>query len=382
MPPRRSSRTRASVEPASVAAPSSSGSKRKRGQPAASDETEDKPEKENVSKSGAKPPSSSRARRPPRTSSVGAPSRASGSLRTSGRGRLQEVEEEEQERDEEGEDAQEESDAPRARKKSRKSAEQDEGAGEEDEPPKKAGRAGRTRGARAPAEAEEVREEEEAKPASRARRSSAKPQSSSKTSTRSGRKPVRVESDVEEEASVSGDTLPVPKGRKPAPGRARKGSDQAPAPSEEPVPQQSAVGEEDSAPAPHPRKPFPTTPIRIPSQPIPDGDDGDGLDGFDTSFKGSPLRAKRRDTKQNSSPSQSTKRAVPIVEDEEEHSLLEPRQPKLKPQSQMPLPPPEEPGVQKSRLVIHKMALVNFKSYAGRQEIGPFHKVCLRVERI
>lgn len=25
--------------------------------------------------------------------------------------------------------------------------------------------------------------------------------------------------------------------------------------------------------------------------------------------------------------------------------------------------------------MIHKMALVDFKSYAGRQEIGPFHKV-------
>ena len=29
----------------------------------------------------------------------------------------------------------------------------------------------------------------------------------------------------------------------------------------------------------------------------------------------------------------------------------------------------------KKRLVIHKLALVDFKSYAGRQEIGPFHKV-------
>jgi len=29
----------------------------------------------------------------------------------------------------------------------------------------------------------------------------------------------------------------------------------------------------------------------------------------------------------------------------------------------------------KKRLVIRKMALVNFKSYRGRQEIGPFHKV-------
>lgn len=30
----------------------------------------------------------------------------------------------------------------------------------------------------------------------------------------------------------------------------------------------------------------------------------------------------------------------------------------------------------KKRLVIHKLVLVDFKSYAGRQEIGPFHKVC------
>lgn len=36
------------------------------------------------------------------------------------------------------------------------------------------------------------------------------------------------------------------------------------------------------------------------------------------------------------------------------------------------IPPP--PAAPKSRLVIHKMVLVNFKSYAGRQEIGPFHK--------
>ncbi|KAF8514546.1 RecF/RecN/SMC protein [Hysterangium stoloniferum] len=35
---------------------------------------------------------------------------------------------------------------------------------------------------------------------------------------------------------------------------------------------------------------------------------------------------------------------------------------------------PEEPKGPKSRLVIHKLVLVDFKSYAGRQEIGPFHK--------
>ena len=35
----------------------------------------------------------------------------------------------------------------------------------------------------------------------------------------------------------------------------------------------------------------------------------------------------------------------------------------------------EEPKGPCARLVIHKLVLVNFKSYAGRQEIGPFHKV-------
>ncbi|KAL1408278.1 Structural maintenance of chromosomes protein 4 [Vanrija albida] len=38
-----------------------------------------------------------------------------------------------------------------------------------------------------------------------------------------------------------------------------------------------------------------------------------------------------------------------------------------------PAPPPPAAGP-KPRLVIHKLVLVNFKSYAGRQEIGPFHK--------
>ncbi|KZV88820.1 RecF/RecN/SMC protein [Exidia glandulosa HHB12029] len=46
-----------------------------------------------------------------------------------------------------------------------------------------------------------------------------------------------------------------------------------------------------------------------------------------------------------------------------------------------PVPPPqpaakepEEPQGPRARLIIHKLVLVNFKSYAGRQEIGPFHK--------
>lgn len=84
-------------------------------------------------------------------------------------------------------------------------------------------------------------------------------------------------------------------------------------------------------------------------------------------------------------PAQSRARAPPIKkpainmapeaedEGEEEKSLFEP--PPMPAPSSLPTTMPEEPSGPKSRLVIHKMALVNFKSYAGRQEIGPFHKV-------
>ena len=64
---------------------------------------------------------------------------------------------------------------------------------------------------------------------------------------------------------------------------------------------------------------------------------------------------------------------IPEVEEEEEKSLFDPL-PMPEPSS-LPQAIPEEPAGPKSRLVIHKMALINFKSYAGRQEIGPFHKV-------
>lgn len=38
-------------------------------------------------------------------------------------------------------------------------------------------------------------------------------------------------------------------------------------------------------------------------------------------------------------------------------------------------PVPQPPPAPKQRLVISKLVLNNFKSYAGRQEIGPFHSV-------
>lgn len=64
---------------------------------------------------------------------------------------------------------------------------------------------------------------------------------------------------------------------------------------------------------------------------------------------------------------------TPEIEEEEEKSLFD--LPPMPEPSSLPQTIPEEPAGPKSRLVIHKMALINFKSYAGRQEIGPFHKV-------
>ena len=72
-------------------------------------------------------------------------------------------------------------------------------------------------------------------------------------------------------------------------------------------------------------------------------------------------------------PSADAAQATHAPPEEEERSLLDPPpMPTSQPRTQ---PAPEEPTGPRSRLVIHKMALVNFKSYAGRQEIGPFHKV-------
>ena len=69
----------------------------------------------------------------------------------------------------------------------------------------------------------------------------------------------------------------------------------------------------------------------------------------------------------------STPAAAAEEEDLEEKSLFDP--PPMPGPSNLPRAIPEEPAGPKSRLVIHKMVLINFKSYAGRQEIGPFHKV-------
>ncbi|KAG1842247.1 RecF/RecN/SMC N terminal domain-containing protein [Suillus subalutaceus] len=116
---------------------------------------------------------------------------------------------------------------------------------------------------------------------------------------------------------------------------------------------------------PRPRKSAPATPPKHPSPTT--EDNADDLDGFQEEFLQTPRRVPRQSQLSQMTP----KRPAPPEEEEEEISLLEPR---VKPVSVMRPPPAEEPSGPKPRLVIHKMVLINFKSYAGRQEIGPFHK--------
>ena len=100
-----------------------------------------------------------------------------------------------------------------------------------------------------------------------------------------------------------------------------------------------------------------------------------------------PVKPKKRVPTATSSENEGASKAKATLvppsqdEDEDEKSLLDAIPPPLsqsqpRSQSHMP-PPPEEPKGPQARLTIHKMALINFKSYAGRQEIGPFHKVGL-----
>ncbi|KAJ7901750.1 RecF/RecN/SMC [Mycena olivaceomarginata] len=108
--------------------------------------------------------------------------------------------------------------------------------------------------------------------------------------------------------------------------------------------------------------------------------------GKRTSTKSKPKAAPKSRSRASVAPSQpdvdegSAPAAVaptPIREEEEDDEeegplIFDP--PPMPTASQMAQSAAEEPKGPKSRLVIHKLALINFKSYAGRQEIGPFHK--------
>ncbi|KAG9313166.1 hypothetical protein JVU11DRAFT_6619 [Chiua virens] len=269
-------------------------------------------------------------------------------------------------------------DAPPARKKPRKSDDEEEE--EEEQGPLQRGRSRRV--------VKEVEEEESTPPASKTRRSAAKPPSSKTTKTAgSSRRVPRLESDIEEEPKHEDeeavitieddeDTLPVQTGRsrKAAAGKpASKQSQSKPSSNSPKKLFYSEDEEEDNVSTARPRKSVLATPQKdpTPEQQVAAAEEEDGFDGFDQQYKATPRRTERQDPNKIFSPAQSsgTPKLAPPMEDEEEQSLLEPR---VRSQPQ-PQPSPVEEGP-KCRLVIHKMVLVNFKSYAGGQEIGPFHK--------
>ncbi|PSR72085.1 hypothetical protein PHLCEN_2v12066, partial [Hermanssonia centrifuga] len=353
MPPRRSTRSRASVEP-----PTTAASKRKRPSPDENEVPED-----------IKP--TSRVSKPSSTRSSTAPS---GKSRASTRARksLEDVQESEEEWDKE--------DSPPPVKKSRpslsKADEEDEDEYEEVKPsrlrrapPRKTPSAGGRKGkAVAPKQESDdevmpsgsASEEEEAKPKARARKAGVK------------KEPVDVSDDEEDEEQFR--PKPALRGRKSASVRvseppSRRGRPSASSKGKTPASTRGKRGvkkveeeeeaEEEEEPEPHQV----TSNSRIEER-KPDGNESDAL-----SYAEAPQITIE--------PSSSRLPAVDEEEVEEEHSLLEhdvvvPMTPQPKAHIQATIV--EEPQGPKARLVIHKMALVNFKSYAGRQEIGPFHK--------
>ncbi|OJA20715.1 hypothetical protein AZE42_08198 [Rhizopogon vesiculosus] len=353
MPPRRSSRSvRASVEQESNSA------KRKRTD---ADHVE---EKENAL--GARRRSTRGSVGPSSKIPAGPPSRAT--ARTSSRPNraLEEVAETEEEEPE--------------RKKSRKSVEGEDDDEDEDEDDDEIVELPKPRGGRAKKVVQDDDEVQEVKPP---RRSSAKPRP-----TRS-RKTVKVlEASDDEESkefiTISEDDEEEVKptrrrSAKPQPSRSRKtvrvelSDDEE---SKEPIPISGDDEEEtqevkpkhgafDAEVTPRPRKSSPVTPRKHTPPATEDGTDD--LDGFQEEFHQTPRRVPRHSQQSQATP----KRLAPPEEEEEEMSLLEPR---VKPMSVVQPPPPEESSGPKPRLVIHKMVLIDFKSYAGRQEIGPFHK--------
>ena len=331
MPPRRSSRTRASVEPQPPSLPSS---KRKRISP---DENED--------------PVEPRSSKPPSKNSKNVAS----NKRTAARQSLEDVRESEAEYDEE--------DSPPPVKKSRPSLENEDDE-EDDEEEKKPSRVRRAPSRKASATATKrgrkvaVKEEEEETQAI----VEVKSDSEDEPPPVKGRKPVtKIQDSSSDEFE---DSKPVRKtrggsvARGAAPKSSRGRASTAPKSSGRRGRQASVAPEEPQA-----------APVETPEQ-RDDGNESDALSYFEADAAPKPPTTPA--SKKAPAPS-----PIPEAEDEEEHSLLDPQTLRTpsRSQPQVQVAPVEEPQGPKSRLVIHKMALVNFKSYAGRQEIGPFHKV-------
>ncbi|TFK70065.1 hypothetical protein BDN72DRAFT_839506 [Pluteus cervinus] len=350
MPPRRSSRSaRPSVEPQPAEA---LPAKRKRGSTA-------EPE---VEKPKARRASSARASVPPA---------AKGRASTRSKASLGHVEEED---DKEEEEEEEQESAPPA-KKPRPSAdgldEEEDEEEEEEEDPKPKRRSSTTaarRNSKPPSKAEAS--------GSRAssRRLSAAPPSTSRPSRPNGRAVKKEEPLVEEDEEEDEEEEPRPKsrsnGRSAANGRTTSRKKvELKSDVEMEVPDED---DDDDSDPPAPVKGRRTQKGRAPAAAKGKKKAPLYADDDDVSENEKPLKGKG---KQNGKPVQAKpppRTPSPELPPEEEKSLFDP------PPAPTPAAPvaliPEEPKGPVARLMIYKLVLINFKSYAGRQEIGPFHK--------
>ncbi len=346
MPPRRSSRTRASVEPVVKAEPVPL--KRKRPTEVNNVDTE---EKENQS-------SRSRRSTSARTSTK---SRASVRSKSS----LQDVPETDDERDE--------SDPPPV-KKARPSLEHSSGEESEEEQPKRKGRAGAGLSKKNNNARMEV--DGQAQPTRRtARGSSAKPPSRAPTRASRSRASESTAAHSEEE-----DVKPVlksaAKSTKPAARRSRRATH------EDHDDERAMDSPVEDAPDGHSRKSIGiSSSSRRSSKPIVEDvaeEEEEEEEVVKFARVRSPTPPQQPDAEEDMSEKPSSSRAPGLragaATAEAEGSLLD-QISRAPPASRAPVTQLEEPQGPQKRLVIHKMALVNFKSYAGRQEIGPFHKV-------
>lgn len=318
MPPRRSSRTRASVEPTP---PETLPAKRKRGS-TAEPTTE---EKENIAKPSSK--------RPGRTSAPSSKGRAVSKAKNS----LPKVEEgaggEEEEEEEE-----EEVQAP-AKKKARPSVEH-ESEPEDDEEPVQPVRARRSNRASVKMEVDE----DGATLSQPTKRTAAK-------RTKAGTKKAMVKEEATEEEED--DVKPPVRGSRRSKKLVVEDDDDE---EKEDVPSKgSKKGTQN-------RRSKARVSIEEPTK--------DEDEGSEDDIEVIPLRKSRK-----APPPTQPEPQIPEEEEEEEeeHSLFEPIS--VPAPDTLPQSVPEQPSGPQARLVIHKIVLVNFKSYAGRQEIGPFHKV-------
>jgi structural maintenance of chromosome 4 len=138
--------------------------------------------------------------------------------------------------------------------------------------------------------------------------------------------------------------------------------------------------DEDSTTATNSRQPKLTSKARKPraapktraTHVIEDSDDSDDAEGMSVGPR-TEHQTERIEDGDTAAASSTVASGGRLEEEEDEKSLFDP--PPMPAPSSLPQTMVDEPAGPKSRLVIHKMVLVNFKSYAGRQEIGPFHKV-------